>query len=214
MKTTGAVLIPRRYNTSVAPPAVVLEDTSRFKNDGTFLVAGEPAWVRLPSGLWINTFDGIDDRISIPHSESLNIKGDLTILAWVKLIADENGAIIDKNYIAGGYMLWVESLASGFHVYVNNAQKAISSAAVLLNTWYHLVATITATTVNLYQNSVNQNTLAGGTPTGNVNDVFIGRDIAGRYINANLLLPILLNYALSAASVWKIFQAERRWFGV
>ena len=52
MKTNGAILLPREYRTSGTPPDA-LEDTSRHGNDGVFKGAGEPAWTRLSSGLWI-----------------------------------------------------------------------------------------------------------------------------------------------------------------
>ena len=56
---------------------LLLEDISRYKNHGTITGA---TWVRLPSGLWVLSFDG-NDYISCTIADP----GDVySIIAWVK----------------------------------------------------------------------------------------------------------------------------------
>jgi prepilin-type N-terminal cleavage/methylation domain-containing protein len=61
-----------------------LYDMSGFENDGTFI--GNPSPV-FPGGVYSNTtsleFDGIDDYVSIPDDNSLDITDAITITAWI-----------------------------------------------------------------------------------------------------------------------------------
>ena len=55
-------------------------DQSEYKNDGTIYGA---KWIKGRFGYALK-FDGIDDYVRVEHSTSLNIKGSLTVMAWVK----------------------------------------------------------------------------------------------------------------------------------
>ena len=60
----------------------IVRDSSGNGNDGT--INGDPKWVegRFGKGL---EFDGVDDYVAVPDSDSLDIDGDrITIVAWIK----------------------------------------------------------------------------------------------------------------------------------
>jgi len=77
-------------------------DRSPYGNIGTITGA---TWKRLPSGLWCLSLDGNDDSIGIPNVASLQVTGDMTILAWVNL-ADTSDAIIVAKHYAREYEFW------------------------------------------------------------------------------------------------------------
>ena len=56
-------------------------DASGFGNDGT--LAGGPAWVSGKAGYAL-AFDGIDDSVSIPSSDSLTSMASITLETWIK----------------------------------------------------------------------------------------------------------------------------------
>lgn len=182
----------------------------RTANHGTLVGA---TWDTLPSGVRVNSFDGVDDVITILNSASINLIGVCTLSCWVNLRADENGGILDKTYTSGGYMLWIESLAAGFKLYISSAEQAFTGA-VLLNTWYNLVGRVDGVANNLYLNGVAQTSLGLATPTGNTNNLFLGKDAGGRYPNCRASLFKAYNRALSATEITGTYQSERHLFGV
>jgi hypothetical protein len=52
-------------------------DYSPVHNHGTITGA---TWSRLPSGLWVNSFDGMDDKIVV----TVNTAASLTVMVWAK----------------------------------------------------------------------------------------------------------------------------------
>lgn len=84
---------------------VTVHDVSKYHNHGSFLAAGEPAWFQLPSGKWVLVYDGVDDCLDCGADLSLDINGDLTLLAWVyfnNVVA--TGTVINKE-LAGNWNL-------------------------------------------------------------------------------------------------------------
>ncbi len=57
-------------------------DRSPYGNHGTITGA---TGVRLPSGLWTQSFDGSDDRVNCGTGASLNVGTTMTLLMWVKI---------------------------------------------------------------------------------------------------------------------------------
>ncbi len=213
MTLTRGIVLQLENSIDVEPDALTLYDLSRYRNNGTMVGAGQPNAVRLPSGLWVWDFDGIDDFISIPYSDSLNLTENLILETWVYIKADENGGLIQKNY-ATGYMLWMENLASGFRLFVNNAVQASSLGAIALNTWYHLVGVVDGVANQLYQNGVPQTSMAAATPTGNANVVLIGEDNANRHPNWMGGFFGIYNYCLTPGQIRNNYETNKHWFGV
>ena len=59
-------------------------DISKYGNNATFKGSGEPNWTvsgRFGSAL---QFDGVDDNVSVPDSASLDVAGNITVMAWAK----------------------------------------------------------------------------------------------------------------------------------
>lgn len=120
----------------------VAEDSSGNKNDGAIL--NDPDWVVGKFGGALE-FDGVDDRIEVPYSESLNLINDLTIAAWVKLDNyTDNPQLVSKagqgwepfrvEFTSSNTLLWASNDA--------NTREGISMGAPIgLNDWKHLAIT-------------------------------------------------------------------------
>ena len=223
MKSTGLVFAFRDYIGSAEPPATVLEDESRFGNDGAFLGDGEPDWVQLPSGLWVIDFDNVDDTIKIPHHDSFDVTGDFTSEAWVKLntvnvdrsIMDRWKApsSADKNFKLNVFntnpRLLVRNAA-------NDAETVFTGATVLATyTWYYIVGVNDIDGLMLlYVNGVvDSNTEAGLESRVSANGLWLGT-LSTIPFNGQIVGMRHHSRALSAEYIAARFQATRHWFGV
>lgn len=130
-------------------------------NDGA-LVNG-PVWTTGQVGGALS-FDGFNDHVEVPDSDSLDITGDLTLEAWIEpdsVIYTAQGEIIGK-WVAGnasyyfairdGY-LQMRISANGSDYY--NIEET-SNANLSIDTWYHVVGVYDASEqdIKLYINGV------------------------------------------------------------
>lgn len=99
-RNTGLVLDSEVDISPVAPLSFV--DRSVWRNNGTFGGgAAAPTPVRLPSGLWVLYFDGVNDIITIPDAPCLRFgKVSFSVIIWHNSPAHE-GALLTKREAAG-----------------------------------------------------------------------------------------------------------------
>jgi hypothetical protein len=77
-----------------------VRDKSGYNNNGTIYGA---MWVSGRYGYALN-FDGVDDYVEIPHSPSLSVVDELTILVWVKFNElDQRVAMVSKSGVSRNY---------------------------------------------------------------------------------------------------------------
>lgn len=227
MKSTGLVFKSRDYIGSAEPPAIVLEDESRFGNDGAFLGDGEPDWVQLSSGLWVMSFDDTDDEVALGTDPSLYILGDITVLAWVYFTgtaSNEPHIYHNGNAEAGGTLMRVGStnkvrflhnVGSDLYYLVELASNSITSSV-----WTHVVLTYEGaiTTLSGYLDGVlkgTDTTTSAGTTAQVEPKIGAPASVAAvRHWGGYITLIRIYNYTFSASQIKKIFEAERHWFGV
>jgi RHS repeat-associated protein len=96
-------------------------------------------------------FDGNTGHVAVPSSASLDMTGNLSVEAWIKLAnAGTTQLIINKgdgaNANASAYELgFVPATGVVFDTFVNNTRvRAASSSALSVGQWYHLVGTRSA----------------------------------------------------------------------
>lgn len=113
------------------------------------------------------SFDGVDDRVDIPHHASqlgANLSNGFTISAWIYLDSyGENnlGRILDKStgsLSQDGFRLFVNN-SGGLKTLVfsinNGGNKTSANNAMLLNRWYHTLVTISPVQLlNIYVDNV------------------------------------------------------------
>lgn len=121
----------------------VAKDSSGNGNDGTLM--NDPKWVDGKFGKALE-FDGNDDAVEIPDSESLNDVDDLTISAWVFLnravTSGTWNSLVGKKPYTSGYLMWIEvpQEPCGL-VYVGGRFDNRAGTQIDLKSWYHLVFT-------------------------------------------------------------------------
>ena len=124
---------------------VKVTDLSGYGNDG--IVSGATFTVTDCGGVY--HFDGIDDFITIPASESLNIAGSLSMAAWFKVYdySHERPLVEWSGTNGAGVHMWtgVPSWHCGANVIdTGNHSHVIATANPSLNVWHHLVVTYDA----------------------------------------------------------------------
>lgn len=115
-------------------------DFSGFENDGSVLAS------RTTSGKFSQgvSFDGIDDYVQVPHSDSLNITEELTISAWIKRTGplDQYDTIVHKVDPGGrGYRLWYKDGQYGFSIFSDTSYSLSGISGTPLEEWVNIVGT-------------------------------------------------------------------------
>ncbi|MBQ4591147.1 MAG: hypothetical protein IJB20_03865, partial [Clostridia bacterium] len=110
-------------------------------------------------GHWLETaqtFDGIDDKVTIENTDQLNFSGEITLSAWVKI--EETGGyrgILEHGYY-GGREVFLRIASGKYQVGIYQSKtNSMAEAAVDpadIGTWVHLVGTYDGSSWNLYKN--------------------------------------------------------------
>jgi hypothetical protein len=131
----------------------VVADSSGNGNTGTIESAIWTSAGRYGSAL---SFNGVDNRVTIPDSSSLHLAGALTMEAWVKpstLTGSWRTVLLKESPGELCYALYANADTQGpsAHVFINGAEASARSTSTLpTNTWTYLAASYDGTTIRLY----------------------------------------------------------------
>jgi hypothetical protein len=115
------------------------------------------------------SFDGVNDWITVPDTNALDLTTGLTMSAWVNpvtlsgswrtvLIKEQPGGLIYALYAGEGVA------RPSAHLFTTSEQSSAAPNTIPVNAWTHLAATWDATTLRLYVNGTQVATRAlGGT---------------------------------------------------
>jgi hypothetical protein len=93
------------------------------------------------------TFDGVDDRMIVPHASSLDPANGITLEFWINPASDPScddnnnyRVLLKKGDLdSGSYSVVLEEgLAMQFRVNVDGAQQSVVGPAIPVNTWTHV----------------------------------------------------------------------------
>jgi len=135
-------------------------DSSGFNNNGT--VYGGAMWSDGKLGKALD-FDGVDDYVEVPDSDSLDVSGKMTLEAWIYPRTMTHLQVIVSKYnhsapYNGAYYLGLGGYGymnkilfglsnDGYHYYY-----MLSNTNITANTWTHVAGTLNGTHMTLYIN--------------------------------------------------------------
>ncbi|RLE79177.1 MAG: hypothetical protein DRJ51_08260, partial [Thermoprotei archaeon] len=194
----------------------VAYDYSGHGNDGEIHGA---KWVSTPYGRGLE-FDGVDDYVEVPDSDSLHLAGELTLEFLVKFKSMPSLQILatkSYNYEFDAGMRWNGRLT---FTHGDGSWETIADSAdtsITAGNWYHIVYVrcITPKEIRYY---VNGRFISASSYTKDVvastNPVQIGyRAFESRYpVDGTIALVRIYNRALTPEEVRLLYeQAKRRW---
>lgn len=207
-----------------------IHDRSPYGNHG--IITGA-VWVRLPSGLWCLSFDGVDDSVVCGTSASCSFEYNqpFTLKAWAKTTLDNtNQFIISKQLNSGNY--------TGYNLYILNTNKLQAGLNETASVWagrrgttvlndskyHHLVSTYNGNGLasgillyvdgNLEAMSTVNNNLTGATIINNATPCIGARQNAGVPFRGYIGNAEIYNRVLSALEIRDGFNREKSLFGV
>lgn len=228
--TDTTLTVSRGYNGTTPAVHATAQDIYRLTtNHGTISGA---VWTRLPSGLWVLSFDKIDNKVSIPANASFANLAALTLITWIKptSIGENNLGRIMGSALLGPVAGWYLSLMAtntftfGVDYATINLGRDGANNAITLTvpqmvavTW---TGSATATTIKFYVNGAETSYGASANGTGGrVDDatsiLYVGNDsTTARTFDGLIGLTRVINAVLTAAQLLSIHQQERHLFGV
>jgi len=136
-----------------------VRDYSGNGNDGKLM--NGPEWVEGKFDKALE-FDGIDDYVQVPHSDSLTMTNEITIAFWFRTgkkmnVFDDRQAIVGKHYLEYEVGIYPSGM---IHTYTSNGaggyDEGINTSNVEktwnLDEWYHLAWTLSGTIETVYVN--------------------------------------------------------------
>ncbi len=191
----------------------------RSKNANTGTIAGA-TWTRLPSGLWVLSFDGSNDQVTFAEAASLK-PAQLTVIVWIKHSVTTR-YVISKDYVS-------DNPAFALDVQTNNIRWIIKYAASSyvaasgVNTgdgvWHCIVGDYDLANLHIYVDNVLKATTVGGSA--------IDYNAAARSLRLGSLggsanfwftgligMPQIYPAALADAERTRLFTRQRHLFGV
>ncbi len=200
-----------------------IKDYSGQDNNGTITGA---TWVRLPSGLWVLSFDGTDDRIEVARDSSIE-PAEFTLETWIRFndLTSAAQTFFSKDYTSQAQPYYSYHLRTdnntAFRFLWNDGSvvQAIGAGGDTIpeDTWLYVVATYKSGEQVIYLNGVSRDT---GTRTDTIayfaTDLLLGeaRNIAVNDLNGFMALQRIHNRAFSAAEPLSNYNQKRHLFGV
>ena len=185
----------------------VVKDISGNVNNGE--LRGNPEWVEGQFGKALN-FNGSSDYVEVPHSDSLSITGDITIVAWIYKRSDaiHGGTILGKWRQSGevwSYVVYgLGDGGGGWRLRWDDASQTNLEGPYQLpnEEWLHYAATYDGSTMAVYENAKEIVNIAANKKI-NVTDnpVWIGNDGYQQHFNGIIDEVAILNIALTVDEI-------------
>ncbi len=184
----------------------LVNDLSGNNNDGTRV--GGVNWTtggKLGEGFY---FDGVDDYVNVPDSNSLDITSAISISAWIKTSTGSAQYIITKH--DDSFFLGVGiNTGNKLGFYLNSVSSAWLEGTSNLNdnNWHHVMGIYNGTTILVYVDGVQENSVVrSGAILSGATSVEIGARSSGTLFTGNIDEPMIFNRALSSTEISELYN--------
>ena len=113
---------------------IAINDSTNNSNNGT--ISGGATWTNDSISGYALEFDGLDDKINIAKTSSIDIVSNLTLEAFVKRRSWNDGMIVSKN---GPYFIAIRNNVTMGGIYSNDGN--CPSSCITTNTWTEVYGT-------------------------------------------------------------------------
>jgi hypothetical protein len=195
------------------------KDMSGLNNSGS-LVNG-PTYSSANGGSIV--FDGVDDLVNCGNNSSVQIVGDMSILAWIKVTDFTNyNGIVGKtanNGIPNPYDYYLFQ-SSGLPSFLRGTGSTYASFIATnppsLGVWQHVAITMLGTQVIHYLNGSSNGTgTISVSATNGANNLMIGNR-TDNFVDfkGNISIVQMYNLALSSTEILQNFNAQKSRYGL
>jgi hypothetical protein len=169
-----------------------VKDFSMYGNDGALKgLGGKPVWGEGRYGAALEfTIGGQNSWVEVPHSDSLNITGEITMMAWVLNRGQTTwGRVVDKNH---PYLLYMgaDDSIGGYALGIVDFHTA--RIPVTRDEWMHVAGVLDGSELRLYVNSELAETTAaaGDIPQGS-NPLTIGDAMGDQWLHTRPFVGLI-----------------------
>ena len=215
--TSFAVLnMPFETNVSSTSSGAI-RDYSSFVNNGTLgggTAANAPVWNASGKVGGAYTFDGVNDRVEMANSASLNLTQRLSISAWVRT-TDTAGMIVNKDDTGSNrqYAFLITASNARLAVFQNSVtlSDAIGTSNVSNGNWHNIVGTIDISgdgKSRIYVDGVLETTasVAISSIASTARPVWIGeREANSNPLGGSIDEVLIFNRSISASQVYQLY---------
>ena len=150
------------------------------------------------------SFDGVDDYVGLPALGTFYNSG-FTLEAWVQKSTTKKDVGILGSWAGDGPMLWVDHLASRYHLTLGGSLSSYLDSGLSPTTaqWQHLAATFDGSTARFYVDGAQVASRAVSGSVGSSNAWRIGAygSVVGGFFDGLIDEIRVYNRALSAAEI-------------
>jgi len=234
-KTRGVVFSGHRYWSpygSGTPPDGLL-DSSRFGVECAFGPgAAAPAWIQLPSGVWVLAYDGLADYMDAAAADTTHLDFIITkytILCWINWVDTGNSEVIIGRYRVDndGWEIYLYNSAGHYYLTQRHHHSLITvdgheRTASYSDNWipettWHMAVVFDGDALDCrhYRNGVALpvTSSAGGVrnPESNDDDLVFGIRFCktANWYEGWMSPPVIYDYAMSQDEINKIYHSER-----
>ena len=199
-------------NSAIGENSTYAVDISQYGNNGTIHGA---TWTNGKFGSALE-FDGVDDYVSVPDDESLDITDTVTIEVWINPQEQNSGGLSLKQ-IAGKraqYVMYISrtGYTISFYTYPDGTVSALSSLTTLTEgKWSHVVCVLDENGRKIYINGELDNSDSTAGTQSQIYPVGIGGDPnspTDRAFNGTIDELRIYNRALSAEEIKMHYLSE------
>ena len=153
-------------NTNATWPLVALWHFDENSGTTTADASGNGNTGALENGVaWTNEsilgnalhFDGIDDRLSTIHTQSIDLTHNISIEAWVKRVSNANGTIVSRN---GPFYLAIYDNKIRGGIYTNDWTEISGTTDLQIGAWYKLKMQKDSQTLKVFVNDIEENSIS------------------------------------------------------